>query len=199
MASKGYLEDNGLLYYDQIIKGRLAGKVNTESGKGLSDNNLTDELKQKILDAGTGSFTGNYSDLIGLPTLDGTQIKGTLTKAGLGIAATSEIPSALSQLTNDSGYLDENAVLVLIQSGIAALETGFLKYKGQVDTKTNLPSGYTGLNNGWMYYVIDEADSYYWLADSWHKIDFDADMSQYLKVTDIRPITNSEIDIICSA
>lgn len=54
--------------------------------KVLSDNNLTDELKQKILDAGSSSFTGAYSDLTGKPSIEGHEVKsGANTAASLGL------------------------------------------------------------------------------------------------------------------
>lgn len=67
MASN-FTGSNGLLYLLQKIKLAFAGKVDKVDGKGLSTNDLTDELKQKILNAGDSSFTGNYSDLTGAPT-----------------------------------------------------------------------------------------------------------------------------------
>ena len=67
MASN-FTGNNGLLYLLQKIKLAFAGKVDKVDGKGLSTNDLTDELKQKILNAGDSSFSGNYSDLTGAPT-----------------------------------------------------------------------------------------------------------------------------------
>lgn len=63
-----YLGNNAVLYLLQKIKTALGTKVDKEAGKGLSTNDLTDELKQKILNAGDSSFSGQYSDLIGAPT-----------------------------------------------------------------------------------------------------------------------------------
>ena len=47
MANK-YLSSDGLLYYNQKINAELSKKVDKVEGKGLSTNDLTDELKQKI-------------------------------------------------------------------------------------------------------------------------------------------------------
>lgn len=66
--ANNFTGSNGLLYLLQKIKLAFAGKVDKVDGKGLSTNDLTDELKQKILNAGDSSFTGNYSDLTGAPT-----------------------------------------------------------------------------------------------------------------------------------
>ena len=67
--------------------------------KVLSDNNLTDELKQKILDAGTGSFTGNYADLIGKPSIEGHEVAGgNQTAASLGLATPGDITTATANM-----------------------------------------------------------------------------------------------------
>lgn len=51
--------------------------------KTLSDNNLTDEMVEKINKAGESNFSGSYKDLTDKPT----------------------IPTKVSELTNDTGYL----------------------------------------------------------------------------------------------
>lgn len=67
-----------------VAKEKKTGS-NTEY-KVLSDNNLTDALKQKILDAGSSSFTGAYSDLSGKPSIEGREVaSGNQTAASLGL------------------------------------------------------------------------------------------------------------------
>lgn len=99
MANK-YLDENGLLYYDTKIKARLANKVdkehktNSESEyKVLSDNNLTDELVQKINDAGTSQFDGDYNNLTNKPSIDGKELSSTSTAEDLGLAKATDIPT----------------------------------------------------------------------------------------------------------
>lgn len=111
---KKYIDENGLLFYDKAQKERLEKKVDKEFKTGssseykvLSDNNLTDELKQKILNAGTGSFTGNYDDLMGIPTLDDIQIKGNLTKEELDIAKASDLLQTDGDLANAMADIEE--------------------------------------------------------------------------------------------
>ena len=57
MAEKKYLDQNGLLYFWTKVKGFLDGKVDTVPGMGLSHNDLTDELVEKINNAGDSSFS----------------------------------------------------------------------------------------------------------------------------------------------
>lgn len=100
---KQYLDENGMLFYTQRLKivldgllaqkanvtdldvatGRInaldANKVDKVPGKGLSTNDLTDALVQKIDEAGRRA------------TIDGYTIEGDLTKAELDIAAASDL------------------------------------------------------------------------------------------------------------
>lgn len=101
-----YLSDDGILYYTQKLKNLLDAKlaekadvtdvediedlidaleaaldtkVDKVTGKGLSTNDLTDELVEAIEEAGKKA------------TLDGTPLEGTLTKAGLDIATATDL------------------------------------------------------------------------------------------------------------
>lgn len=47
-TTKKYVSYNTLLYFWQKIKLKLAGKVDAETGKGLSANDFTNELKTKL-------------------------------------------------------------------------------------------------------------------------------------------------------
>lgn len=105
-----FLSKDGLSYVWGKLKTLLEGKVDKREGYGLSKNDLTDELKQKILDAGSSSFTGDYNDLTSIPTLDGTQIKGTLTSEGLGLAKAEDIPTDTGDLTNEAGFITMSEV-----------------------------------------------------------------------------------------
>ena len=111
MAEKNYTSKNTLTYLLTLLKGKMDNKVNKEHKTGsesdykvLSDNNLTDELLKKINDAGSSSFNGSFNNLTDIPTLDGTELKGTLTKEGLEIASKEDIPTDNAELTNGAGY-----------------------------------------------------------------------------------------------
>ena len=88
--SKKILDQNGLLYYDQKMKERFTKKVDKELKTGsesqykvLSDNNLTDELLQKINDAGSSSFNGDYENLTNKPAIDGKELSSESTAKNL--------------------------------------------------------------------------------------------------------------------
>lgn len=100
MAEKKYLDQNGLLYFWTKVKGFLDGKVDKVPGMGLSHNDLTDELVQKINDAGDSSFTGAYADLTGKPSINGHELaSGDNTLATLGIQAAGDYATT-TQLNN---------------------------------------------------------------------------------------------------
>lgn len=110
MAKKNFLDYEGLLHYNDKLKaiidkkadgaevnskiaeinsqitGLSNGKVDKREGYGLSKNDFTDELKEKLENS-----TLDYEGLENIPTLDGTEIKGSLTKSGLGIASSTEL------------------------------------------------------------------------------------------------------------
>ena len=100
MAEKKYLDQNGLLYFWTKVKGFLDKKVDKVEGMGLSHNDLTDELLQKINEAGSSSFTGAYADLTGKPSINGHELaSGNNTLATLGIQAAGDYATT-TQLNN---------------------------------------------------------------------------------------------------
>lgn len=195
MAEKKYLDNDGLLFYDTLVKERENKKVDKEYKTGssseykvLSDNNLTDELKQKILNAGTGSFTGNYDDLTDIPTLDGIQIKGSLTKEELGIASQTWVTS--------KGYQNESEVQELINGALEDITGIDYQVVQQLPSTGEKGIIYLVPNSGTAPNVYDE---YIWLSDknTFEKIGTTAvDLSGYVKETDLIPISNEEIQQI---
>ncbi len=247
------LNKDGLLYVWQKIKLLLANKVDKVEGKGLSTNDLTDELKKKILNAGDSTFDGVYASLIGKPKINSVEIDGDLTLTALGIqqkgdyATKSEIPAKTSQLTNDSNYQTStqvssaittaktelqkaidgkaNATHTHVKADITDMPTKLSQFtndngyqtSSQVATAisnavgkitsfetkvvTSLPT--TGVK-GTIYFVASKTtgtnqsyDEYLWINNKWEFIGTTAvDLTGYIKETDIHEITNAEIDTI---
>lgn len=71
--------------------------------KVLSDNNLTDGLVAKINAAGESDFSGAYADLTGKPTINGHEVSGALTAAGLGLATPDDVAAATSDMATNAG------------------------------------------------------------------------------------------------
>lgn len=64
----------GKLENTYVKREKKTGSADQE--KVLSDNNLTDELLEKIMNAGDSSFNGSYTALTDKPTLEGVTIEG---------------------------------------------------------------------------------------------------------------------------
>lgn len=104
MATKKYLDDNGLTYYHSKVKTLLAGKQDAESGKGLSTNDFTDALKTKYDNAATKVDqiieTGGEPNVIETVKVNGTALTPDANKA---VDVT--VPTKTSDLTNDSNFV----------------------------------------------------------------------------------------------
>lgn len=83
-----FMDKNAVIYMWQKIKTYVGGiadkKVDKVEGKGLSTNDLTNELLEKINNAGDSSFTGVYGDLTGKPTINGVEVNGAMTLDQIG-------------------------------------------------------------------------------------------------------------------
>lgn len=89
-----YLDENGLLYFWGQLKSLFAGKVDKETGKGLSSNDFTSDEKTKLANIAAGAEVNVNADW-----------KATTGDAAILNKPT--IPTKVSELTNDSGYLTE--------------------------------------------------------------------------------------------
>lgn len=101
MATKKYLDDNGLTYYHSKIKTLLNGKVDTVAGKGLSTNDFTNTLKNKL----DGIAAGAQANVIEGVNVNGTAVTPTNKIVSL------TVPTKLTDLTNDGNFVaDANYV-----------------------------------------------------------------------------------------
>ena len=102
-----YLDKTGLTQLWAKIKEKFVLKEHKTGSsteyKVLSDNNLTDELKQKILDAGDSTFDGQYTSLTGKPSIEGHELaSGNQTAASLGLATPSDISTATADMATQT-------------------------------------------------------------------------------------------------
>lgn len=195
-----YLSKEGLLYVWQKIKLKLSGKVDKIEGKGLSTNDLTDELKQKILDAGDSSFSGDYNDLTNKPDLtvyenkiETIKVNGTtetITDKSVDIS----VPTNNNQLTNGAGYQTSSEVNSAITSAISGV-TQFdyqivesLPATGVKGTIYLIANDGTGSNIYDEYIFVNGKPEIFGTAE--------IDLSEYVKYSSLEEITNAEIDAI---
>ena len=80
---------------NKVINTALAGKVSTESGKGLSSNDYTATEKNKL----SGIATGAQANVIESVKVNGTAL--TITSKAVDVT----VPTKLSDLSNDAGYI----------------------------------------------------------------------------------------------
>lgn len=174
MAVK-FLDNNGILYFWQKIKGFFVKKEfktgSTTVYKELTDNNLTDVLKEKIQSAGTSNFSGAYGDLSGKPN----------------------IPGKVSELTNDAGYQTGAQVSASIGTAVA----GAYKFKGNKDTAALLPA--SGNQNGDVWNVSATGMNYAWTGTAWDELGGTLNLGEYLLKSELTPITNGEIDSLTAS
>ena len=132
-APYNYLDKTGLTNLWTKIKEKFVVKeLKTDSDseyKVLSDNNLTDELKQKILDAGDSSFDGQYTSLVGKPQIEGHELaSGNNTAESLGLATPADITEATDDMAtqtwvNGQGYQNASQVQSAVTTGTADMAT----------------------------------------------------------------------------
>lgn len=122
MSTYKYLDDNGLIYYHSKVKTLLNGKVDKETGKGLSTNDYTTAEKNKLSgiadgaqvnqnafsNVKVGSITigaDNKTDTLELTAGTGITLTPDTTNDKVTIATSLTIPTNTSDLTNDSGFV----------------------------------------------------------------------------------------------
>lgn len=101
-----YLNENGLLYLVQKIKTWLGGKVDKVDGKGLSTNDLTNELKAKydttVSKVDDLTETGGAPNVIEIVKVNGTPLTPDGNKA-----VDVLVPTKTSDLTNDDNTVKD--------------------------------------------------------------------------------------------
>ena len=98
--SYNYLDKTGLALVWEKIKNALSGKVDKVDGKGLSTNDYTSDEKTKLANVATGAQVN---------VLEGIQKNGTDVTITNKIANIS-VPTATSDLTNDSGFITSSDI-----------------------------------------------------------------------------------------
>lgn len=219
-----YLNKTGLTKLWNKIGGKFVAKEHKTGSdseyKVLSDNNLTDELKQKILNAGDSTFDGQYTSLTGKPSIEGHELtSGNHTAASLGLATPSDISTATADMATQTwvegkGYATTNNVNTLINQAVSTVYTPkgsladistliTLATSGKVGDVYNISSEFTTTNVfiegiGKKYpagtnIVLVEVDD----EKKWDVLAGSVDLSAYVKSSDMVAITDTEIDEIC--
>ena len=212
-----YLDKSGLEDLWAKIKGKFVVQV---PGKGLSTNDLTDELVQKINNAGDSSFSGDYDDLNYKPSIEGHDlIGGENSAASLGLATPNDIATATSDMATQTwiegkGYATTTNVNALINQAVSTVYTpkgsladistlGTLATSGKVGDVYNISADFTTTADfvegaGKTYpagtnIVLVEVEN----VKKWDVLAGSVDLSAYIKSSEMISITEIEINEIC--
>lgn len=180
MPEKKFIDNNGLAHFWLLLKEKFSNKVDKVEGKGLSTNDLTNELLNKINNAGDSSFTGNYNDLTNKPDLtvfaEKTQVATDINNAVADKVTKTQMNTAINSavaninkkqiVTSIAEMTDANTIYLMANNG-------------------------TGNNNYDEYLVINGTAEKIGTTE--------VDLSGYVQETDLVAITNSEIDTIVAS
>lgn len=166
-----YLDENGLLYLWGKIKGIVGGKVDKETGKGLSANDFTDTDKTKL------DGLENYT----LPAATADALGGV--KVGAGLNIVDGVLSATGGGTADA--VDWSNVQNKPDLALKSDLTSLYRYKGSVTNYASLPG--TGNAVGDVWNVEATGMNYAWTGEDWDALG---------EAFQIGAITNAEIDAI---
>ena len=117
-----------LAYFKSKLDTVLAGKVNTESGKGLSTNDYTSEDKAKLTSMAAGAQVN---------VLEGIQRNGQ-TVTPVNKIANIAVPTKTSDLTNDSNFITAEDVP---EGSAASTTTPFMDGTASVGSETTFARG----------------------------------------------------------
>lgn len=212
-----YLDQEGLEQLWSKIKGKFVVQV---PGKGLSTNDLTDELVQKINNAGASDFSGDYDDLNYKPSIEGHDlIGGENSAASLGLATPNDISTATADMATQTwvegkGYATTSNVNTLINAAVSTVYTpkGSIQTLEELNTKVstgkvgdvwNISAEFTtdagfveGPNKkypaGTNVVLVDVSG-----LKKWDVLAGSVDLSAYIKSSEMVAITETEIDDIC--
>lgn len=189
MATKKYLDDNGLTYYHSKVKTLLAGKQDAESGKGLSANDYTTAEKTRLAGIATGAEVNVQSDWNVTDSASDAYIKNKPTIP--------TVPTNVSAFTNDAGYQNSTQVQSAITTAISGITGISFEIVQTLPASGSAGTIYLISNSGSNPNIYDE---YIWVNNAWEKIGTtDVDLSGYQLSSELVAVTNSEIDTIVAS
>lgn len=198
-----YLDKAGATYLVGKVQAELAGKVDTEAGKGLSTNDFTDEEQSKLaglenytLPAATSAALGGVKSGgdISVDASGNVVVPGLASKAPLTSPAFTGTPTAPTAGTDTNNT--QIATTAFVQAAIAAGIEGITGFEFEV-VESLPPTGETG-----KIYLVSAGGSgqnvyneYIWINSAWEQIGTTAvDLSGYWSKTELVAIQNTEID-----
>ena len=178
------LDDNGLLY---LLSKLLLMFVRSEPGKGLSANDLTNELKQMILN----QFDGTWASLSGKPTAVSAWANDANYQSALQVSR--DISAALAS----SGFQTAAQVEALIEAALATLDTNIF-----IVVDALPPAAAANPNKIYLAPKPGGSGLEEWVAvnGQWEKFgSVEISLDGYFNESNLVPITNAEIDAMIAS
>lgn len=173
---------------NKVVKAALDNKVDSVSGKGLSTNDLTDDLVSKINSA--SSFSGSYEDLTNKPTIPTNNNQLT---NGAGYQTASQVETIIT----GKGYQTSSDVSTAISTAIAGVTQFNYSIVSSLPTTGVKGTIYLVANSGTNPNIYDE---YIYVNDKFEKLGTtDISLDGYVQTGDLEAITNTEIDTIVAS
>ena len=182
-----YLDSNGLLYFWSKIK----AIVPTRTSELTNDSDFV--TSKDIPEGATASTT--------TPKMDGSATAGTELAFARGDHVHPSDTAKADKATTLAGYGITDAYT---KTQVDGLVSGAFHYKGSKDNYSDLPTSGNVTGDVWNIVNADAehgvkaGDNVAWNGSDWDVLSGMVDLSDYLKVTDMVAITNSEIDAIVS-
>ena len=175
-----FLNYEGLEHLIAEIKERFVQKI---SGKDLSTNDFTNLYKDK-LDGIENNAQINKIELI--------KRNGTNLSIGVDKSVDINVPTKLSDLTNDKNFKTESEIKTLINQ-LGKLKKEIVESLPAVGTADDNTMYLVASDNGFAEWMVIEG---VWekLGDTSH-----IDLTGYVKFTDVEIISNAEIDVFLNA
>ena len=152
-----YLDDNGLLYYNQKINTKLGNKVDKETGKGLSSNDYTSAEKTKLV----GIETGAEVNIIESISVNGVAQTISSKNVDLDIITESEVETIVNTAIGGITGFDFEIVQSLPLTG----EKGIIYLLSNSGSGQNIYDEYIWIDTSSTYEKIGSTDidlSHYW-------------------------------------
>ena len=179
MAIQKRLDQNGVLY---LLSKLLLMFVRIEPGKGLSTNDLTDELKAMILT----QFDGSWANLTGKPTNVSVFTNDADYQTAL------QVSQAISTALTASGFQTAAQVEAAINEALSTIDMDIF-----VPVEELPPAATANANK---IYLVPDTDgdglSQWMVANgSWKRVGgIEVSLEGYFNENNLVPITNAEID-----
>ena len=123
---------------------------NVQNGQVLKWNS-TDEVWENANESGGGGGTSDYTDLTNKPSIESVTLSGNKTAADLGLAKSTDIPTKVSDLQNDSGFI----------TSVSASDVGLGNVVNTGDSATPVSGGTTKFTTGGAYTLKQDIDKAY--------------------------------------